>query len=61
MREVHDNLIRFGEVYRSLAFRYVDQIDPEAAMTAAIHGLNLEDLFVELVSGEHVERGGTVV
>jgi carboxyl-terminal processing protease len=39
MREVHDNLIRFGEVYRSLAFRYVDQIDPEAAMTAAIHGL----------------------
>jgi carboxyl-terminal processing protease len=39
MKEVHDNLVRFGEVYRNLAFRYVDQIDPEAAMTAAIRGL----------------------
>ena len=39
MKEVHDNLVRFGEVYRNLAFRYVDQINPEAAMTAAIQGL----------------------
>jgi carboxyl-terminal processing protease len=39
MRQVHDNLVRFGEVYRNLAFRYVDQINPEAAMTAAIRGL----------------------
>jgi carboxyl-terminal processing protease len=57
LKEVHDNLVRFGEVYRDLAFRYVDQINPEAAMSAAIHGLMDEldpysDYFVEEAAQE---------
>jgi carboxyl-terminal processing protease len=39
LREVRVQLNRFGEVYRNLAFGYVDQINPEAAVEAAIRGL----------------------
>lgn len=51
-RDIRQNLNRFGEVYRNLAFRYVDQIDPEAAIEAAIRGLMDEldpysDYFIE--------------
>ncbi|MFA7331926.1 MAG: S41 family peptidase [Candidatus Delongbacteria bacterium] len=57
LQDVHDNLIRFGEVYRNLAFRYVDQINPEAAMNAAIRGLLDEldpysDYFIEEAAQE---------
>jgi len=57
LEDVHENLIRFGEVYRNLAFRYVDQINPEAAMNAAIRGLLDEldpysDYFIEEAAQE---------
>lgn len=52
LRQVRTQLNRFGEVYRNLAFGYVDQINPEAAVEAAIRGLMDEldpysDYFVE--------------
>lgn len=52
LRDVRTQLNRFGEVYRNLAFGYVDQINPEAAVEAAIRGLMDEldpysDYFIE--------------
>ncbi len=52
IKDVRTSLKRFGEVYRQLSFRYVDQIDPEAGIEAAIRGLMHEldpytDYFVE--------------
>ena len=62
--DVRKNLNRFGEVYRSLAFRYVDQIDPEASIEAAIQGLMNEldpytDYFIDEAAQdlEDISRG----
>ena len=52
IKDVRASLKRFGEVYRQLSYRYVDQMDPEASIEAAIRGLTHEldpytDYFVE--------------
>jgi carboxyl-terminal processing protease len=50
--ELRKSLNRFGEVYRNVSNRYVDRVNPDAAIEAAIHGLMEEldpysDYFIE--------------
>ncbi len=52
MAEMRENLQRFQKVYQHLVFRYVDRIDPEATIEAAIRGMLDEldpytDYFIE--------------
>ncbi|MCA9787944.1 MAG: PDZ domain-containing protein, partial [Candidatus Cloacimonetes bacterium] len=52
MASMRENLQRFQKVYQYLVFRYVDEINPEATIEAAIHGMLDEldpytDYFIE--------------
>jgi C-terminal processing protease CtpA/Prc len=52
MASMRESLQRFQKVYQYLVFRYVDEINPEATIEAAIHGMLDEldpytDYFIE--------------
>lgn len=56
-RDIRQNIMLFGEIYRLVSMRYVDRIDPEEFLKAGIDGmLSTLDPYTEYVEPEGTEE-----